>query len=127
MLIRRSTGANLVFQETQEMEVCKQRASELALQSDSTLVLPSDQEIIVGQGSVCLEILEQVPDIDAVIVPCGSGSLLAGARVVSQGTKTDVLAAEPEQGGPSALREPQDKTSASVKIRGGPTTLLPTG
>lgn len=92
-------GANLVFQETQEMEVCEQRASELALQSDSTLVLPSDQEIIVGQGSVCLEILEQVPDIDAVIFPCGSGSLLAGASVVFQGTKTDVLAAEPEQGG----------------------------
>ncbi|KAI0388560.1 tryptophan synthase beta subunit-like PLP-dependent enzyme [Xylariaceae sp. FL0594] len=95
-----SRGAKLVFEDTQKMEACKQTASLLATQSNSTLVHPTEQEIIVGQGSVCLEIIEEVPDLDAVIIPCGGGSLLAAASVIFQGTKTHVLAAEPEQGGP---------------------------
>lgn len=38
-------------------------------------------QIIAGQGTVALEILEQVQDVDAVIVPTGGGGLLAGVAV----------------------------------------------
>ncbi len=37
-----------------------------------------DPEVIAGQGTVGLEILEQVPDLDAVVVPVGGGGLIAG-------------------------------------------------
>lgn len=37
-----------------------------------------DEDIIVGQGTVGLEILEDMPDVDAVLVPAGGGGLLAG-------------------------------------------------
>jgi threonine dehydratase len=66
-----------------------------------TFVHPFDDEaVIAGQGTVGLEILEQVPDLDAVMVPVGGGGLVSGiaavvkalrrpARVV--GVQTEVL------------------------------------
>ena len=37
--------------------------------------------ILAGQGTTGLEILEQVPDVDAVVIPTGGGGLLAGCAV----------------------------------------------
>ncbi|XP_041969460.1 L-threonine ammonia-lyase-like [Aricia agestis] len=45
--------------------------------------------VIEGQGTVGLEILEQVPDVDAILVPCGGGSLLAGICVAVKHLKPD--------------------------------------
>ena len=112
--------ASLDFQGTQEKEVCKQRAPELAGRSGGTLVLPSGEAIILGAGLVCLEILEQVPDVDAVIVLCGSGSLLAGASVVCQSTNTDLIATETEQGG-SQLSEGLKTNQRLGQDSSGPT------
>ncbi|KAJ8723859.1 hypothetical protein PYW07_007839 [Mythimna separata] len=46
--------------------------------------------IIEGQGTVGIEIIEQVPNVDAVLVPCGGGSLLAGVAVAVKHLKPDV-------------------------------------
>ncbi len=47
-----------------------------------TFVHPfDDPAIIAGQGTVALEILEQVPDVEAVLVPVGGGGLIAGVAV----------------------------------------------
>ncbi|MGI8435910.1 MAG: threonine ammonia-lyase [Chthoniobacterales bacterium] len=40
-----------------------------------------DPAIIAGQGTACAEIVEQVPDLDAVVVPVGGGGLLAGVAL----------------------------------------------
>ena len=40
-----------------------------------------DPAVIAGQGTIGLEILEQVPDIEAVVVPIGGGGLIAGIAV----------------------------------------------
>ena len=37
--------------------------------------------IIAGQGTMGLEIIEQVPDVDAVVIPVGGGGLIAGCAV----------------------------------------------
>jgi cysteine synthase len=37
-----------------------------------------DEDVIAGQGTVALELLEQLPDVDAVVVPVGGGGLIAG-------------------------------------------------
>jgi threonine dehydratase len=54
--------------------------------------------VVAGQGTMAFEMLEQLPDIDAIIVPVGGGGLLAGVgsvlHVLSPNTK--ILAAEPE-------------------------------
>lgn len=49
-----------------------------------------DPAIIAGQGSMGLEILEQVPDLDAVVVPVGGGGLLAGVSLAVKSLRPEV-------------------------------------
>ena len=46
--------------------------------------------ILAGQGTMGLEILEQVPDVDAVVIPTGGGGLLAGCAVALKTMKPSV-------------------------------------
>lgn len=62
-------------------------------------VHPFDEEaVMAGQGTVALEILEQVPDLDAVIVPVGGGGLLAGVATVIRALRPQawIVGVEPE-------------------------------
>eukprot|EP00871_Galdieria_phlegrea_P002805 jgi/Galph1/3525/GphlegSOOS_G2186.1 len=56
------------------------------------------KDIIAGQGTVALELLEDVPDLDAIIAPIGGGGLISGICIGthSLSPKCIVLAAEPE-------------------------------
>lgn len=55
------------------------KALELRDTEGYTFVHPfNDEDVIAGQGTIGLEILEQVPDVDAVIVPVGGGGLISG-------------------------------------------------
>ncbi|NIS33307.1 MAG: pyridoxal-phosphate dependent enzyme, partial [Actinobacteria bacterium] len=54
-------------------------AHELAEERGLTFVHPYDDErIIAGQGTVGLEMLEDVPDLDVVVVPIGGGGIISG-------------------------------------------------
>lgn len=54
-------------------------AAKVVAETGGTLVPPYDHpDVIAGQGTVALELLEQVPDLDAVLVPCGGGGLVSG-------------------------------------------------
>jgi threonine dehydratase len=56
-----------------------QRALELKEQEGYTFIHPFDDEyVIAGQGTIGLEILEQLPEVDAVVVPVGGGGLISG-------------------------------------------------
>lgn len=55
------------------------KALELRDSEGYTFVHPfNDEDVIAGQGTIGLEILEQIPDVDAVIVPVGGGGLISG-------------------------------------------------
>jgi threonine dehydratase len=56
-----------------------------------------DPDIIAGQGTMGLEILEDVPDVDAVIIPVGGGGLLAGVgtAIKSRRPQTRIIGVEP--------------------------------
>jgi threonine dehydratase len=58
-----------------------------------------DPAIIAGQGTLGLEILEQVPDLDAVLVPVGGGGLIAGVSLALKRRKpgVQVIGVEPSQ------------------------------
>lgn len=74
-------------------------ARELQASQGLTLVHPfDDPRVIAGQGTVGLEILEDVPDVDVVIVACGGGGLLSGvaAAVKALKPKVRVIGVEPE-------------------------------
>ena len=54
-------------------------ALKLQEETGATLIHPfNDEQVIAGQGTIGLEILEQLPDVEAIIVPVGGGGLLAG-------------------------------------------------
>jgi len=55
------------------------KACELQKESGAAFIHPfDDPDVIAGQGTIGLEILEQLPDVDAVIVPVGGGGLISG-------------------------------------------------
>lgn len=65
----------------------------VALQGETgmTLIHPYDDEyVIAGQGTVGLEILEQLPDVDAVVVPVGGGGLISGVALAIKNLRPDV-------------------------------------
>jgi ilvA_1Cterm: threonine dehydratase len=67
------------------------KAVELQEETGMTFIHPyDDEQVIAGQGTIGLEILDQLPDVDAVIVPVGGGGLISGVAFRHQ---------EPQAGG----------------------------
>jgi threonine dehydratase len=72
------------------------RLAELQEQTGRTLVHPFDHPLtIAGQGTVGLEIVEDVPGATVIVVPVGGGGLISGIAVASQGRR--VIGVEPER------------------------------
>ena len=75
------------------------KAEDLAREHGYAMVPPfDDEEIICGQGTVGLEIHEDLPDVDLVLVPIGGGGLISGvsAALKLSGSKAKVIGVEPE-------------------------------
>lgn len=71
------------------------RLAELVEETGRTLVHPFDDPLVAaGQGTVALELAEDAPDLDTIIVPVGGGGLLAGSAAAFGGR---VVAVEPER------------------------------
>ncbi|WP_303335610.1 threonine ammonia-lyase, partial [uncultured Duncaniella sp.] len=68
-----------------------QKAIELQKEHGYTFIHPFDDlKVIAGQGTIALEILEEMPDVEAVIVPIGGGGLIAGMAFTLKQLKPDV-------------------------------------
>jgi threonine dehydratase len=77
----RTFGARVILQ-GETYAQAKEHAMDLAARSGETFVSGfDDPAIIAGQGTIALEVLEQVPDTQAVIVPVGGAGLLAGVSL----------------------------------------------
>ncbi|MCB4746506.1 MAG: threonine ammonia-lyase [Sulfurovum sp.] len=62
----------------------------------------TDEEVMAGQGTIALEMLEEQPDLDAIVVPVGGGGLIAGMAVVAKEIKPDIkIIAVSAQGAPA--------------------------
>ncbi|HSF40828.1 MAG TPA: pyridoxal-phosphate dependent enzyme, partial [Thermoanaerobaculia bacterium] len=67
----------------------------------AVLVPPFDDDaIIAGQGTLALELLEDVPDLEMILTPCGGGGLLGGTAVAAKGINPRIRlwGVEPEAG-----------------------------
>ena len=76
-----------------------QKAEELARQHGYVIVPPyNDEQIIAGQGTIGLEILEDCPEVDLVLVPVGGGGLISGisAALKLSGSRAKIIGVEPE-------------------------------
>ena len=75
------------------------KAEELAAQHGYMIVPPfNDEMIIAGQGTIGLEILEDLPDVDLVLVPVGGGGLVSGiaAAIKLSRPQAKIVGVEPE-------------------------------
>jgi threonine dehydratase len=67
------------------------KAEELAAQNGYAIVPPyNDEKIIAGQGTMGLEILEQAPDVETVLVPVGGGGMISGVAAAIKLSKPSV-------------------------------------
>ncbi len=76
----------------------EEAANKLVAETGATLIPPFDHpDVIAGQGTAALELLEEVPDLDAIITPVGGGGLLSGCCVAARELKPGirVFGAEP--------------------------------
>jgi threonine dehydratase len=71
-----------------------------------TFVHPfADEEVMAGQGTVAIEILEEVADLDAIIVPVGGGGLISGIAVAAKAINPDIrIIAVSAEGAPAMKR-----------------------
>jgi threonine dehydratase len=71
-------GADVVLR-GHVFDECLRAAIEFAEQTGAVFIPPFDHaDIVAGQGTLGLEILDQVPDVDTIIVPIGGGGLISG-------------------------------------------------
>ncbi|MEV5569527.1 threonine/serine dehydratase [Spirillospora sp. NPDC052269] len=91
-------GAEIVYVEP-TLEARVETAEKLAAAHGFTLVPPfDDPRVIAGQGTVGLEIIEDEPDVDLVLVPVSGGGLVSGIAVAAKALNPDikVVGVEPE-------------------------------
>jgi threonine dehydratase len=75
----------------QSLDEALEHAYKLRNEQDLTFVHPfEDAEVIAGQGTVGLEILDQVPDLEAVVVPIGGGGLISGVATAVKALRPEV-------------------------------------
>jgi len=96
----RGYGATVLLYDRRE-ESREAIARTLIEKTGAVLVPPFDDDaVIAGQGTLALELLEDVPDLDVIVTPCGGGGLLSGVAVASKGVRPAVrlFGVEPEAG-----------------------------
>jgi threonine dehydratase len=94
----RQLGANVVLHGA-DLSEARIKAEELARAEGLTFIHPFDNaDVIAGQGTMALEILEQAPTLDAIVVPVGGGGLLSGIGTVLKYRRPQVtiIGVEPE-------------------------------
>jgi threonine dehydratase len=97
-------------------------AARVANETGATLIPPyDDPRVIAGQGTCALELLGQVPDLDAIICPVGGGGMLSGSAIATKALspKTTIYAAEPKQAD-DAFRS---KVSGKIEPMENPDTI----
>jgi len=102
-----------------------EHALALAAQRDLVYIHPfDDPDIIAGQGTVGLELLEQLPETRQVVVPAGGGGLLAGIAAAVKGLRPDVRVVGVQASGADALAR---SFEAGRLVGGEPTHTLADG
>lgn len=76
-------GAQVVFHGS-DFDMAREWIMDVAKDRGGTFVGPTDELLICGVGTMALEILEDLPDVDAIIVPVGAGSGACATAIVAK-------------------------------------------
>jgi threonine dehydratase len=109
-------GATIVDYDPRE-DTREQLSQDLKETHGYTLIPPYDHEdVVAGQGTAALELMEEVGALNMLLVPCGGGGLLSGSAIAARGISPDchVIGIEPELAD-DATRSFHTKTLHTVK------------
>ncbi|MFB6298776.1 MAG: threonine ammonia-lyase [Halobacteriales archaeon] len=104
----RNYGAEVLLH-GEDYDEAAERAHEIEREEDRTYLHAfNDEYVMAGQGTIGLEIVNDVPDVDTVVVPIGGGGLISGIATAVKGRKSDtrVIGVQPE-GAASAAKSVQ--------------------
>jgi threonine dehydratase len=97
-------GAEVVFEGTTSLDR-RARAEAIAAERGLTMVPPFDHKwIIAGQGTLGLEILEQLPDVATVLAPIGGGGLVSGVSAAIKQSRPAVQVVGIEPAGAAGMK-----------------------
>jgi threonine dehydratase len=83
-------GATVVL-EGETLSECQDRVTTMIGEHQLVLVHPyDDPAIIAGQGTIALEMLEDVPDLETLVIPIGGGGLIAGNAIAARGVRDSI-------------------------------------
>ncbi|MDR1271570.1 MAG: threonine ammonia-lyase [Clostridiales Family XIII bacterium] len=113
-----SYGADVVlhgdiYDESYDMAV------ELAAKNDYTFIHPfDDYGVICGQGTIGLEVIEEMPDVDEIIVPVGGGGLISGIALIAKALnpKIKIIGAEPKGAASMKMSLKEDAAGRLEKV-----------
>ncbi len=101
-------GANVVLHGV-DYDAAAERAHEIERTENRTYVHAfDDPDVMAGQGTIGLEIIEQCPDVDVVVVPIGGGGLISGIATAIKG-KTDARVIGVQAEGASSVADSLQK------------------
>jgi threonine dehydratase len=104
-----SYGAEVVLHGRDYSEAAE-RAHEIERDEDRTYVHAFDDEMVMaGQGTIGLEILEDLPELDTVVVPIGGGGLISGIATAIKGRQPDVRVVGVQAEGASSVAKSLEK------------------
>ena len=105
----RGYGAQIVLH-GQSYDDAYAKASELKDDTGMTFIHAFDDErIIAGQGTLGLELMEQLPDLDAIVVPIGGGGLIAGIAIAAKAINPAIQIFGVEASGAACFRTSLDR------------------
>ncbi len=86
----KSHGAEVVL-DGESVAEAQKRCEQILAERKLTLVHPyDDARIIAGQGTIALEMLEETPDLDVLVIPIGGGGLIAGNAIAARAAKPKI-------------------------------------
>jgi threonine dehydratase len=84
----RGYGAEVILYDRLGGESREEIARQIVEKQGAILVPPFDDDaVIAGQGTLALELLEDVPGLDVLVTPCGGGGLLSGCAIAARGAR----------------------------------------
>jgi threonine dehydratase len=80
----------------------------------------ADRGVMAGQGAVALEVLDDLPDVDALLIPVGGGGLISGMAIAARGTRRPLRLIGVQAAGSAALA---DAFQSGTLVPGGANTI----
>lgn len=113
----RGYGARIIECEP-TLEARESTAARVISETGAAMIPPYNHpNVIAGQGTIALELLDECPQLDAIVVPLGGGGMISGVAIAAKALKPSirVIGAEPELAGDAAASKREGSIQPAMK------------